>query len=372
VTLKPWHQYHLSLWIKTDGVANPGSINVILRAADSGLGRDLNRSPLQVAATQDWTRRDLLFNTFEFTDVGVYLGAWGAKDGTIWIDDASLRLVGGVNLLRREGCPVRVCSEDGGLVYEEGRDFERWEYPQMGRVPWPGGYEAIHPEPPIVLTANSRIREGQRLKASYYHTRRVMEANLPCCLSCEELYGYLEQNVRFVERLFHPRKYLMNHDEIRLAGWDELEDRPGVTTGDLLAENVRRCTRIIRDVNPEAEILVWSDMFDPFHNAVDGYWHTRGTMRGSWEGVEPEVVIANWNRFRARESLEFFAGRGHRQLISGYYDNPRVSEQLHNWLEAAQGVEGIQGVLYTTWNGDYRHLEQFLQALREWKGQSQK
>jgi hypothetical protein len=89
-------------------------------------------------------------------------------------------------------------------------------------------------------------------------------------------------------------------------------------------------------------------------------------MRGSWEGVAPDVVIANWNRFRADESLAFFAGRGHRQLIAGYYDNPRVEEQLHRWLQAADDVEGLQGVLYTTWSGDYSDLERFMQALKEW------
>jgi hypothetical protein len=278
-----------------------------------------------------------------------------------------LRVVGGVNMLRRDGCPLRVTSRDGSLVYEEERDFERWEYPQMGRVPWPGGYEAVHPEPPIVLTPDSRIRDGERLKVSYYHTRHVMERNVCACLTSEELFTHIEHNVRFVDKLFQPRKYLMNHDEIRIAGWDELENRPGVSSGDLLAENVRRCTQIIREVNPEAEILVWSDMFDPHHNAVDNYWHTRGTMRGSWEGVAPDVVIANWNRFRADESLAFFAGRGHRQLIAGYFDNPRVEEQLHHWLQSADDVEGIQGVLYTTWNGDYRKLESFMQALRDWR-----
>ena len=178
VAVKPWHQYHLSFWMKTEQVKNPGAINVILRATPDGLGRDLNRDALPVAATQDWTRYDLLFNTFEFADIGVYLGAWGAEAGSIWLDDVDLHLVGGVNMLRREGCPVRVTSEDGSAVYEEGRDFQRREYPQMGRVPWPGGYEVVHPDPPIVLTPDSRIRDGEQLNVSYYHTRHIMERNV--------------------------------------------------------------------------------------------------------------------------------------------------------------------------------------------------
>jgi hypothetical protein len=368
LTFKPWHQYQVSVWVRTQDVARPEKIRVLLRPdpLPGGGMNDLCRSLPRVRGTQDWTRHDLLFNTFEHSRINLYVGAWGAGDGTVWIDDVSVRAVGGVNLLRRDGCPVRVTSEDGATEYEEGRDFERWEYPKMGRVPWSGTYEFVHPEPPIVLTPESRIRDGERLRVSYYHTRRMEKAGVCCCLSAEELFQHIEQEVRFVHELFAPRTYLMNHDEIRLAGWCELCNLPDVTSGDLLAENVRRCTQIIRDVNPDAEILVWNDMFDPFHNAVDNYWHTRGTMRGSWEGLDADVVIANWNRFRAEQSLTFFAERGHSQLIAGYYDNPNVTERLHAWLRAADGVEGVKGVMYTTWNNNYRDLEAFMEALNEW------
>jgi hypothetical protein len=366
--LEPWRQYHVSVWIRTQDVAHPERMNILLRPdpLPEGGMKDLNRSPLGVRSTQDWTRHGVLFNTFEHSNIGLYVGAWGAGDGTIWIDDVSIRPVGGVNLLRRDGCPIHVTSDDGAIEYEEGRDFETWEYPQMGRVPFPGSYEIVHPDPPIVLTPDSRIRDRQRLRVSYYHTRRIVDTSVCCCLAAEELFEHLERQVRFMHDLFAPRTYLMNHDEIRLAGWCELCNSPDVTTGDLLAANVRRCTRIIRDVNPEAEILVWSDMFDPFHNAVDNYWYTRGTMRGSWEGLDPGVVIANWNRGHPRESLTFFAERGHPQLIAGYYDDRSVTARLHRWLRAAENVEGVKGVMYTTWSNDYRDLEAFIEALNEW------
>jgi hypothetical protein len=361
LTLEPWHQYDLSLWIKTQTVARPSTIRVaLLTDMPDGPRHNLGRQSLGVRSTQDWRRHDVVFNTFAHRDVWLYLGAWDAREGRIWIDDVSLREVAGVNLLRREGCPVRVTSADGGQEYVEGQDFQRWEYPEMGRVPYGGVYQPVHPEPPLVLTPNSRIHEGQALKVSFYHTMRILDGQVCCCLRSDELFEHLEAHVRRVHELLHsPKTYFMSYDEIRLAGWCALCDTPHTTTGEILAENVRRCTEIIRRVAPDAEIVVWSDMFDPYHNAVDRYWHTRGTMKGSWNGLDPSLIIGNWNFGNRDASLAFFADRGHRQMIAAYYDRPQWQRSLGKWLQSADNVPGIEGVIYTTWMRDYRNLEAF-------------
>ena len=85
----------------------------------------------------------------------------------------------------------------------------------------------------------------------------------------------------------------------------------------MLAENVRACSDLLKP----ATAYVWNDMFDPFHNAVKGpYYLVNGPWTGSWEGLDKDVVIVNWNYGKRDESLKFFADRGHRQLIAGYYD----------------------------------------------------
>ena len=106
-------------------------------------------------------------------------------------------------------------------------------------------------------------------------------------------------------------------------------------------------------------------MFDPFHNARkqgpmylakgDGPW------AGSWEGLPASVTIANWHQNDA-DSLQFFAGRGHAQILAGYYKNadPR---RIVAWLKLAAEVQGIRGVIYTTWVGDYSKLEAFMDGL---------
>ena len=131
----------------------------------------------------------------------------------------------------------------------------------------------------------------------------------------------------------------------------------------MLADNVRKCEKILKSVNPRARIVVWSDMFDPHHNAVDSYYLVNGSLKGSWEGLSRDVIVANWNGGKARESLAFFDGRGHRQLIAGYYDVDDLSN-FQTWDAAARDIKGVLGFMYTTWEHKYGLLETYGRALQ--------
>jgi hypothetical protein len=105
-------------------------------------------------------------------------------------------------------------------------------------------------------------------------------------------------------------------------------------------------------------------MFDPYHNAVKGpYYLVNGPWTGSWEGLDKNVIIMNWNFGKRDQSLRFFADRGHRQILAGYYDHK--PEQIKEWLASAKGVQGVIGVMYTTWQNDYSNLEAFARLARE-------
>src|SRR5580700_6032863 len=70
-----------------------------------------------------------------------------------------------------------------------------------------------------------------------------------------------------------------------------------------------------------------------------------------------DAIIVNWNSAKPGESLPFFAGRGHRQVLAGYYDGS--AESIRNWLRAGEGVRGIEGAMYTTWQHRFDDLEAF-------------
>jgi hypothetical protein len=163
--------------------------------------------------------------------------------------------------------------------------------------------------------------------------------------------------VRRVDDLLHPDAFFMQHDEIRVANWDHACRSRGLTPGQLLADNVRRCVEIIKEIRPGAEIWVWSDMFDPHHNAVDEYYLVNGSWVGSWEGLPSDVGIVNWANHLKGKNLKWFADRGHEQVLAGYYDQDEWI--IEEWLAAGEGLPGIAGAMYTTWRNSYGDMEQW-------------
>ncbi len=105
-------------------------------------------------------------------------------------------------------------------------------------------------------------------------------------------------------------------------------------------------------------------MFDPYHNAVNNYYFVRGNLSGSWLGLPSDAIIMNWNLLRLSTSTNFFAGRGHRQIIAGYFDSRNGARSASNELSATQGVSGIVGLMYTTWFDNYTELENYAAATR--------
>jgi hypothetical protein len=362
VSVRPHACYRFSAWVKTAGLSDPGGFRLLALGANDA-SRPLTFFEGGVAPTQDWKRVEVVFNSLEHDAVNLYAGLWGRGQGTLWLDELALEELGMVNVLRRPGCPLTVTSEDGRDVYGEGRDFDPVADPRLGRVPYAGEFEFDHAPAPLRLSPSSRIRAGERLRVSWYHPVLTHGAQIMCCPSEPKTYDLLRDQARRVNDLLQPKTFFMSHDEIRVMNWCRACLDRGQTPGQILADNVRRCVAILKEVNPRAEVIVWSDMFDPNHNAVKNYYFVNGSLEGSWQGLPTTVVIANWNGGKKRPSLEFFAGRGHRQVIAGYYDADDLSG-FTGWDTEARSVRGVIGFMYTTWRAKFGLLEAYGLAVR--------
>jgi hypothetical protein len=356
VKVAPFRQYHLSVWVRTDSCQQPDKIRATILTPDD---RPLSFVHWGVRRNQEWTQYHAVFNSLDNRELAVYLGIWEGKGGRIWFDDAHLEEVGLLNVLRRPGCPLVVKGEDG-TVYEEGRDVLPVRDPKLERVPRSGTYDVYHQPPAIRLAPGSRIREGQRLRVSFYHNVIFNDGQVCSCLSEPKLYDLLRDQVERVNQLLEPRVFFMGHDEIRIANWCEACRARRMTPGQLLADNARRCVALIRGVRPGATVCAWSDMFDPNHNAHDHYFLVNGSWAGSWEGLPPDVVIANWDSEGRKQNMPWFAGLGHPQLLAGYYDGSPA--EIRDWLADAKAVPNLAGAMYTTWEGRYDDLEAFAKA----------
>lgn len=345
--LAPHRQYHISCWVKSENLS-PADPEIKVLTADSE--HAISFQTFRTQSTQDWTRCDLIFNSLDHQEAMLYLGSWGGQDGKFWWDDLSIEEIGLVNVLRRPGCPVSVHAEDG-TVYEEGRDFAPIADPQLH--PWRGYHEA----PPIQLTPGTRIREGERLRVSFYHSLIVYEDRVTHCLSEPKVFADWRAEVQQADSLFHPAAFFMSHDELRVVNQCALCRSKGLTPGQLLAWNVHQSAQIIRELRPDAEIWVWSDMFDPQHNAVDQYYAVNGSLRGSWEGLDPGIGIVNWHGGLMGKNCQFFADLGMKQILSGYYDADEDGTAIAQWLANTRQVPGIVGAMYTTWEDRYGAME---------------
>ncbi|HUT56670.1 MAG TPA: hypothetical protein VNA25_02220 [Phycisphaerae bacterium] len=361
--VEPFRYYHVSAWVRTKDFDAADQVRIAVLAD----GRTLNYYEPRIARTQDWRRVDITFNSLEHREVNLYLGVWGGKGGAIWWDDARIEPAGLVNAVRRAGAPLKLTSADGRTTYTEGKDFAGASDPKLGNVPWPGGFTIWHDPPAVAVPAGSRLVEGQRVRMSYYHTAIIHRSQVACCMSEPKVYDILDWQIARVLKNVSPDGWFMQHDEIRVQGWDESCAATKLTPGGILADNVRRCTSIIRKHDAAKPIYVWSDMFDPHHNAGRTgrtYYLVKGVdpWYGSWEGLDPNVVIVNWHNHAAGrlDSLKHFASRGHRQILAGYYDAP--PGRIVEWLREAQQVKGVIGVMYTTWKRDYSKLDAFAHA----------
>lgn len=349
----PYRQYHLSVRVKTLAFRGEPRVTVL---AD---GRSLNHAALGVAPTQDWTTHHVVFNSLDHGEVALYLGVWGGGKGELWWDDASIEEVGLLNVVRRDGAPLVVQKDGRTLV--EGKDFEPIADPRMGTVPWSGGYEVWHQPPPI----HTKFKDGTELRVSWYHAITVHDGQVMICPSEPKTLDLLREQMQRVHRAFGAKGYFMSHDEIRVLNQDKSCTERKLDAGAILAANLKDCTQVVRAVAPKARVYVWSDMFDPNHNAVKDYYLVRGDLAGSWLGLDKRVVVAAWYFDKRAESLRFFHDRGNPLLLAGYYDGD--PEQVRGWLDAAKAVGGAEAVMYTTWRSRYDDLERFAAVVKAWR-----
>jgi hypothetical protein len=356
-TVAPFHQYHVSFRIKTQNYTAQPLVEVL----SSDLKDSLNAVDLEVKPTQDWTTCHVVFNSLAQTKVLIsFRAGYTGSAGEMWWDQPMIEEAGLLNLVRRDSDPL-IVRIDGGRALVEGKDFAPMIDPRMGCVPHAGDYEVWH-EPPVLKTA---LPDGTRLRVSFYHAITTGQGKVNICVSEPKTIDLLRDQAKRVDALFHAKRYFMEHDEIRVMGWDGADERRHLDAGALLADNMRTCSAIMKDVNPNATLYVWSDMFDPYHNAHDHYYLVKGNLAGSWEGLAPAVVIANWNSGEADQSLPWFANRQHHQLLAGYYDAP--PEGIIPWLKSARNVRNVDAVMYTTWTHNYADLKRFAEIVRDFR-----
>lgn len=350
VRVHPYRCYKMTLWVKTEEL-QPTSAFMVQVLADN---RTLAPIEFNLSPTTDWTKLVLIFNSHKFDVVRVYAGVWGGRSGRFWIDDWTIEEMGPINVLRRPGTPVTVKSEDGSIVYEEGRDYQRLEDPNYSP------FRVDRPAPPLRLMPGSRIRDGQRLRVSWYHSQKIHDSQVTVCMAEPELYEIFDHEAARLAKYVNPKKVILSMDEVRMGG--TCEACRGRDMGELLGECITRQVQILRKYMPDVQVYIWSDMLDPNHNAHGDYYLVEGDFTGSWKHVPKDLVIAVWGGAPRPKSVQFFAEQGFPILIACYYDAPNLDD-VKGWAKVVEGVPGVRGFMYTPWTRKYDLLEEFAKIL---------
>jgi hypothetical protein len=351
IEVQPYRCYRISFRAKTEGLgdARPfssGPFRLMVQTADK---RNLTPWRVPVSSTNDWREIRWGFNSLWYDKVHIAIGAPNAISGKDWVDSVRVEEVALLNVLRRPGTPVTVCSEQGDRVYQEDKDYERIVDPLLN-------FRFDHDGPAIRLLPGSRIREGETLRVSYYHGFSINNGQTTVCMGEPKTYEIWRNAARRMHAAVAPPRYVLSMDEIREGG--TCEACRGRNMGQLLGECLTKQFDMLREVNPEADVWVWSDMLDPNHNAHGNYYLVDGDYTGSWKYVPKEMGIVTWYYEKRALSLPFFSKLGFRTLAGAYYDASTL-ENPKGWMEELAKTPGAEGIMYTTWLRKYELLADF-------------
>ena len=241
-------------------------------------------------------------------------------------------------------------NEDGSVVYTEGKDYAALLDPELN--PYREDREAL----PLKVLAGGRIHDGDPLRVSWYHSMVINDSQVTVCMAEPEVYDIIDQETKLLAEHLQPRSVLLNMDEIRMGG--TCQACQGRNMGELLGDCVTKIAGILRDHIPSVEIYIWSDMFDPNHNAHGKYYLVDGDFTGSWNHVPKNLIMTVWGGEPREASLHFFADQGFRTLVACYYDAPDLKD-VQGWLQAAQSIRKVRGFMYTPWEKKYDLLADF-------------
>ena len=393
IQLKRFHQYRLSFKIKTEHF-NAETMYALVRARFDNDYRRLEQNLHKIETTQSWTTYVVSFNSLQATEAEFQLGLEGIDKGTFRFENLILQESGGVNLLRREDLPVVIKRAGDGHPLHS-KDVKAWKDPDLGY--YPGFYD--HDESPALLkiTHDDQIQEGDTLLVSYFHAA-IAEDNgyrVCCSMTNEDVDEILTMQIRELNRIMDakkPQRWVIFHDEIRVAGYEP--SAAGKTPGKLLGEMLSRGVDIIKRESPGSHMILISDMYDPFHNAVrwndeEQSYHpmVNGSFRGSWDAIprDGSVSIWNWNlgetqpddmtrgMGNVRASFGFFDDLELVQTVGGFYDvfdrkaapdvqTREVRRRTEQNFVAAKENGKIMAVCYYTAYRNHQFLEVFAQV----------
>ncbi len=365
-TVQPWRQYHMRMFTKTQ---NFSGYSQVLVYGDNNYAYNRVNQQLSTPANSGWTQWDYTFNSGPHSTMSILMGAWGGTQGSLWFDDVTLEETALVYVIRGASLPLSVYDPNNpSHVFQENTDFGAISDPQFNTDPTFDNY--WHQPMVVPVPAGSSLKPGQIVAMNWYAIQPE-QGDAGASLTDPGAWQWMQQNAAAVGSVIPSAYgYFLGYDEMRNMNGTASAVAKNMTAAQLLDWHFNQVYQLFRQVNPAAPIYVWSDMFDPNHNAVNNYYLVEGDLTGSWTGLPADVIMMNWNLGALTASTQWFSGQNpqqptaHRQVIAGYYDSGNGASAASTELSQVSGVPGIIGMMYTTFQNDYSQLATFANAAR--------
>lgn len=322
----------------------------------------------------NWEYHSFTFDVASDRNLRIYFDATSTSNkvnngGTFWVDDAVIaRLTHRREIVRREGVNFVVKNADTEVEYIEGVDYE--PVPSIKSLSDDDSITAFTPELSLTLTPTSSIPNNAKLLVSY--NPRVWQSHLDgnggYCMSNPAMKREVEQCADWIYRRLNPRRWFPYVDEIRVGGSCEYCRTHYNSMAGVLSDYIKTEYNAIRKNQPNAEVIIWDDMVNPYHNAREKYELCVGSFIGVWDMIPKDIIIADWMRGSTtdenlvfRQSEEFFRTNGFRTICCTYYDATKWQEQMTNQVNIINTIPGELGIMYCSWDGvkadGYPHMQ---------------
>jgi hypothetical protein len=341
VRIRPRHHYRFTCRVKTQDLQPSANFNLMMMGPQ---GRVALFEP-NLAPTQDWTTLTLDFISQDEERITLYAGLWEGRSGTYWLDDWQFREVNELSdLVRREGTHLAIHSRERDVTFTEGQDYE----PVVCQ-------EAL---PSLALPPGTAIRAGEPLILTGYRLASMRHAwglQYSLCMSNPGVYDHWATQAGLLYRAYPFKRYFLHVSEIRNGGGCALCRQRKLSLAEMLGDCVTRQRAILKALEPNVELFIWADMFDPAHNARNRYYRAVGDFSDAWRYLPQDLTVVCWNEKLRRKTLPFFAKQGFPTLAAAYYDSGNL-DATRDWLNLVRQTPGARGLMYTTWQNQYELL----------------
>ncbi len=370
IKVHPYRLYKVTYWINLKKIIHNawGVFPVQVKGSD---GRGLHYQIPFIPQDSAWHKAVIAFNSLNYSEVRIIISSPASQEAEYLVDNLSIEEAGLINVLRRPGTPVVVRGADNGFLYEEGKDYDKIIDPFRIDSSWNEkiDFRFDHREPPIKILPGSRIKEGQKLRVSWYHPLYIYGGAFPLCMSEPKVYKLLRRKVELIHEAIAPQKYLISIEEIRGGNTCAACKARNITMAETVGDCVHKCADILKEVNPRVQLYMWGDLFDPNHNGDERegkyYFHVHGNYSGSWNYIPKDMVMIPWWDEIMEKSVQHFDSLGFKTISGCYYDRDDDFSILKKMMKDLKKYDSHTGFMYCSWEDKFDLVSAFGDLLKQ-------